>query len=120
MHHINAAWKTAASGYMENICSSKWWTGWVQHCMGCGINPFLHDVPIHEEKTNILMAFASQTRASNFRRGHRVHQGSVDCTLWDVAHIMVYAGVGDPRQAGGAAKQTLDLPIHRILQKYKQ
>eukprot|EP00957_Ditylum_brightwellii_P205030 15341883-Ditylum_brightwellii.AAC.1 len=78
----------------------KWWTGWVQHCMGCGVNPLLCDVSIHEDKTNILMVFASQTRASNFGRGHRVVQGSVDCAPQDVAQAMVYVKVGDPMQAG--------------------
>eukprot|EP00957_Ditylum_brightwellii_P126056 9609890-Ditylum_brightwellii.AAC.1 len=33
---------------------------------------------------------------------------------------MVHAGVGDPRRVGGAAQQTFDLPLHKILQKYKQ
>eukprot|EP00957_Ditylum_brightwellii_P013475 1017028-Ditylum_brightwellii.AAC.1 len=69
--------------------------------------PFLCDVPIHKVKTNILMAFSSQTRAGNFGRGHQVHQvhqGLVDNALQKAAQVMVYTGVGDPR----------------ILQKYKQ
>eukprot|EP00957_Ditylum_brightwellii_P092510 7044808-Ditylum_brightwellii.AAC.1 len=61
------------------------------------------------------MAFASRTRAGDFGRGHQVCKGSVDSALWEVAQAMVYVGVGDPRQAEGAAQQTLDLPLHRIL-----
>eukprot|EP00957_Ditylum_brightwellii_P086394 6573561-Ditylum_brightwellii.AAC.1 len=63
MRHINAAWQTAAGGSMENVYSSKWWTRWVQHCMVCGVDPLLRDVTIREDKTNILMAFASRSRA---------------------------------------------------------
>eukprot|EP00957_Ditylum_brightwellii_P157523 11989613-Ditylum_brightwellii.AAC.1 len=50
MHHINATWQTTASGCMENVYSSKWWTGWVQHCMVCSVDCLLRDIIIHKEK----------------------------------------------------------------------
>eukprot|EP00957_Ditylum_brightwellii_P053386 4046287-Ditylum_brightwellii.AAC.1 len=66
------------------------------------------------------MAFASWSRVGDFIQCHQVCQGLVDCALWDVVQVLVYAGVGDPRRAGGSTQQALDLPLHWILQRYKQ
>eukprot|EP00957_Ditylum_brightwellii_P081803 6223749-Ditylum_brightwellii.AAC.1 len=65
------------------------------------------------------MAFASRVRTGEFSKGNQVRHGSVDSALWEVAQALVLSGLGDPQKAGGAGQQQLDLPLHRLLQRYR-
>lgn len=96
---------------MDGTERERYWRAWQTHC---SLYPHGGDTV----KTDQLLTFAVAVREGQYGLGNPVKVQSVERALRHVAQRLVLDGHPDPRRSS-PAQQTLDLPIARLLKKYR-
>ena len=95
----------------------RYWRTWENHCRLFPLNERGPNLPPNNVE-DMLLTFAVAVREGQYGLGGRIQVQSVEVVLRTVAQKYVLDGHCDPRKAS-PAQHSLNLPIARLLKKFK-
>ena len=111
----NTAWEAIGSATVGKSERNRYWKAWTKHCRLYKASSSGEPPP---DTPNMLLTFAVAVREGQYGVGHQVQVQSVSKALRAVAQKYVLDGYPDPRKSS-PAQHSLDLPLARLLKKYK-
>jgi hypothetical protein len=109
----DAAWEAIGTATVDGTERERYWRAWQTHC-----SLYAPGNTATSVSTDQLLTFAVAVREGQYGLGNTVKVQSVERALRHIAQRLVLDGHRDPRRAS-PAQQTLDLPIARLLKKYR-
>ena len=111
------AWEAIGTATVDGAVRDRYWQAWTGHYKLFPLNDRGPNHPPHNIE-DMLLTFAVAVWEGKYGRGDRVQVQSVSVVLCAVAQKYVLDGHCDPRRAS-PAHHTLNLPIARLLKKFK-
>ena len=111
------AWKAIGTATVDGAVRERYWRAWENHCRLFPLNERGPNLPPNNVE-DMLLTFAVAVREGQYGLGGRIQVQSVEVALRTVAQKYVLDGHCDPRKAS-PAQHSLNLPIARLLKKFK-
>ena len=111
------AWKAIETVTVDGAVRERYWHAWERHCKLFQLNERGPNLPPNNIE-DMLLTFAVAMREGQYGLGGRIQVQSVEVALQAVAQKYVLDGHCDPRHAS-PAQHSLNLPIARLLKKFK-
>ena len=113
----DVAWKAIGTATVDGAVRERYWHAWENHCRLFPLNERGRNLPPNNVE-DMLLTFAVAMREGQYGLGGRIQVQSVEVALRTVAQKYVLDGHCDPRKAS-PAQHSLNLPIARLLKKFK-